>query len=83
MTDLIYLKQGLFTTFLPETEQGMSAWHQIAEKTNGTGKIFTIHLKNTLEQLRKSGYTVKKAKPCNMSMDEILKELEELEGNKK
>jgi hydroxymethylpyrimidine/phosphomethylpyrimidine kinase len=60
--DLTYRKQGLFTAFIPETLAGETAWREIAEKTQGTGKVFTAQLPAVLAQLRKAGYTVQVAK---------------------
>jgi hypothetical protein len=77
MTDLTYLKQGLFTTFLPESKQGEEAWREI-DKEHGTGKVFTIHLKQHLNQLRKAGYVVKKAKKSKETLGDIFKEMDQL-----
>lgn len=57
-SDLTYSKQGLFTAFFPKTDQGVEAWRAIAEKTEGTGKVFTRHLPSALKQLRAAGYIV-------------------------
>jgi len=79
--DLTYLKQGLFTAFIPESPEGRNAWRAIAEQTEGTGKVFTVQLPAVLAQLRKAGYTVKQAKKkseeeTKLEMAEILKQLE-------
>jgi len=60
-TDLSYLKQGLFTAFIPESPEGQSAWGAIAAQTEGTGKIFTAQLPAVLAQLRKAGHVVKQS----------------------
>jgi len=60
--DLTYLNQGLFTAFFPESPAGDKVWQEIASQTDGTGKIFTIHLKNTLKQLKKAGFKIAKTK---------------------
>lgn len=61
-TDLTYLKQGLFTEFVPQSKAGEDAWRELAKQTEGTGKVLTVHLPAILAQLRKAGYTVKQAK---------------------
>ena len=61
--DLTYTTNGIFTTFYPESKEGEIAYKTILEHTNNTAKILTIHLKSTLQQLRKVGYKVSKAKP--------------------
>ena len=61
-TDLIYMKQGLFTAFIPESKAGEDAWRELAAQTDGTGKVFTHRLKAVISQLRKAGYTVQQAK---------------------
>jgi hypothetical protein len=78
MTDLIYIEKGLFTTFIPETDQGIELYNQLGDNTT----IITIHLKSVLQQIRKAGYSVKKApkrKPVTQEeLNEIFAELEEL-----
>ena len=66
-TDLTYLNQGLFTAFFPDSPAGEKVWQEIASETNGTGKIFTMHLKNTLKQLRKAGFKIAQAKKTTKS----------------
>ena len=79
MTDLVYIRQGLFTAFIPETKAGEEAFRQIcAAQGDHTGKILTAHVESTLAQLRKAGYSVKKAKRVTLPTiddDELLKEL--------
>ena len=80
-TDLTYLKQGMFTAFIPESQEGKDAWREIAKKTEGTGKVLTVQLAGVLSQLRKAGYTVKQAEKksaetIRAEMAEILKQLE-------
>jgi hypothetical protein len=79
MIDLTYLNQGLFTVFFPKSKSGEEAWQEIASKTQGTGKIFTMHLKDTLKQLRNAGFTVAKAKkPTKADFKAIFKEIDAL-----
>jgi len=73
--DLTYLKQGFFTTFYPETPEGKEAWYKIAAHTEGTGSIFTLHLKQTLRMLRSKGYIVRKAKKPGMTDEQLLNQL--------
>lgn len=76
--DLTYQDQGLFTQFYPETDQGIAAWNQLAEVTDGTGKVLTIQAKQIIAQLRKAGYSVYKAKKANKTdEDKLLSELNE------
>lgn len=73
MTDLVYLSQGLFTAFVPESKAGEYAWREMAKHTDGTGKVFTTHLGSTLKQLRDAGYVVRKAKNVSReTLDDIL-----------
>jgi DNA-binding HxlR family transcriptional regulator len=81
--DLNYSINGLFTTFLPNTESGQKAWREIARHTEGTGKIFTFHLKSTLKQLKAAGLVVKKTKELSEKQKEkeftkIFKEMDAL-----
>ena len=75
MPDLTYITTGLFTAFIPESPAGIEAYNEIASHNSGVANIFTAHLKSTLSQLRKAGYTVRKAKPAPLSSirdDELL-----------
>lgn len=65
--DLTYSTSGYFTSFLPETPEGQVTWNQIAAQTDGTGKIDTMFLKQTLYQLRKAGYKVYKEKKTTIT----------------
>jgi len=55
--DITYLKTGLFTTFFPESKEGETIYNEIIEQ-NGSPKIFTRDLKNTLYQIKKAGYWI-------------------------
>lgn len=79
--DLVYLKKGLFTAFIPESRAGENAWREIAEQTDGTGEVFTVQLPAILLKLRKAGYTVRLAvktskEEVEKDINSILKELE-------
>jgi hypothetical protein len=37
MNDLEYLKQGLFTSFFPDTKEGEQVWREIAAQSEGRG----------------------------------------------
>lgn len=78
--DITYKDHGLFTSFYPESKDGEIAWKQIAEQTEGTGRVLSIFTKQVIQQLRSAGYIVmKKPKVKEISMEEIFKELKELE----
>lgn len=76
--DLVYLNQGLFTCFVPQSNVGETAWKEIAAVNAGVAKVFTIHAKQTIAQLRKAGYSVGKAPKVSLddfSEDDLLVEL--------
>lgn len=78
--DLVYIDQGLFTAFIPETKEGEDVWQQLAEHTDGTGKVLTIQAKQIIASLRKAGYSVHKAKKsANKEIETMYQELEALE----
>lgn len=58
--DLEYIDTGLFTRFIPNTPEGESAWRTMDE--NGGACVFTLHADKAIAQLRKAGYSVKRAK---------------------
>ncbi len=62
MNDIEYIEQGLFSAFLPVSKAGEVAFNQMAEYTEGTGKVLSIHKQSTILQLRQAGYKVGKAK---------------------
>ena len=62
MNDLEYIDQGMFTSFIPVSKAGEVAFNQMAEYTDGTGKVLSIHKQSTILQLRQAGYKVGKAK---------------------
>ena len=80
MTDLTYLTTGLFTTFFVESESGAVAYKELLEQNEKSNKIFTHNLKPVLSQLRSAGYKVSKAKKSNITMEQILNELNDMEG---
>ena len=61
-TDLSYTIGDMFTTFYPDTPEGEIAWKELAEVTDGTGKVFNQQKDSVLLKLRKAGYTVRKMK---------------------
>lgn len=75
--DMTYKPMGLFTLFLPESKAGEAAWNTLAEQTEGTGKVLTLHAPSVIAQLRKAGYVVRLSKNhCSAAnMEEILAEL--------
>ena len=75
--DLEYITSGLFTTFLPSSKAGEVAYNEmLSHPDTPNAKIYTIHLKNMLYQLKKAGYTVKKAKKISKKESEkILNEI--------
>ncbi len=76
-TDLEYRTTGLFTIFYPTSEVGKVPYNQMLEHPETPGaKIYTIHLKNVLYQLKKAGYIVKKSKKISKKESEkILNEI--------
>ena len=79
MNDIEYIDQGLFTVFVPVSKAGEVAFNQMAEYTDGTGKVLSIHKQSTILQLRQAGYKVGKAKKAGKvtagQADEMLREL--------
>ena len=62
MNDIEYINQGLFTAFVPVSKAGEVAFNQMAEYTEGTGKVLSIHKQSTIQQIRQAGYKVGKVK---------------------
>lgn len=70
--DLTYRNDGLFVHFYAENQHGVEAWLEIAKQTEGTARIFAIHLAGTLKQLRAAGYRVSVAAPVIETDEELL-----------
>lgn len=80
--DITYIYQGLFTALIPQSKQGEDAFREICRvQGDHTGKVLSIHAKQTIQQLRKAGYKVGKApkqKPMTSDeLDNLLSQLEE------
>ena len=73
--DLTYTQDKMFTRFMPESSAGENAWREMANKMNGVAAVFNFEANNVITQLRKAGYKVGKAKPVNISDDELLEAL--------
>ncbi|MFL9611069.1 hypothetical protein ACKF11_13360 [Methylobacillus sp. Pita2] len=60
--DLTYkpTDDGLFTAFYANTAAGEKAWREMAEQTDGTGKVFVQHTESVIYQLEQAGYIVAK-----------------------
>lgn len=79
MTDLTYIQDKMFTTFMPETPAGETAWCEMAKKMDGVAKVFNFEANNVILQLRRAGYKVAKAKKVTKKeMQDIFNELEAL-----
>lgn len=77
-TDISYIDGGLFTTFYPESEAGHTAWRELAQQTDGTGKVLSAHAELAIAALRKAGYRVTAMAPADgddSSVDALLAEL--------
>lgn len=75
MKDFTYSEHGMFTLFMPNTLEAIGAWNQLAEITDGTGKVFHKQAKGIIAQLKEAGYSV--GKPVTMSIEDIFNELED------
>lgn len=78
--DLTYIQDGMFATFLVNSNEGLEAYKEII-RVCGAPKVFNSHLPQTLAQLKAAGYGVRKstAKPKGLeSFTENDKELLDL-----
>jgi len=79
MTDLTYIQDKMFTRFTPETDDGVTAWNEMAKKMNGVAAVLNCEAHNVITQLRKAGYKFRKStvkKVTKAEMDQIYKELD-------
>jgi len=75
--DLIYIQGEMFTTFLVNSNEGLNAYKEII-RVCGFPKVFNMHLKQTLAQLRKSGYRVRKSTAKRSPANEIFNKRDKL-----
>lgn len=77
--DIEYIEGGMFVTFVPNTHEGVKVWKQLAGATEGTGKVLAMQAKQVIKDIRKAGYTVRKAKPISKKdVNKMLDEFDEL-----
>jgi hypothetical protein len=72
-SDLSYrVVDSMFTAFYANTPSGEEAWKVIAAQNEGTGKVLSVHVESTIQQLRDAGYTVDAASATDVSDDELM-----------
>ena len=73
--DLEHITSGLFTRFIPITKAGETAWREM--EAQGGAQVLAVHAQAVIGQLRKAGYTTRKARPVSdRQIQAILEELE-------
>lgn len=72
MTDLTYIENSLFISFVPQTESGEQAWREMANVQGGSAVVLTKFKNQTLSQLRNAGYSVKKAKKSTVTLQDVI-----------
>ena len=77
MADFTYARTGIFTAFPPNNKAAEAAWVQLAQVTDGTGKVLQSQEQDIIRALRNAGYSVSKAKPkvLDSMLDELYSEL--------
>lgn len=77
-TDINFYRDGMFTNFVPNTEQGENVIRQMLEQSGAT-KVLSIHADSVIRQIKAAGYSVRKLSKAHKtpSLDEIFNELEE------
>lgn len=77
--DIEYTQDGMFTRFLAVSEHGVVAWNQLATVTDGTGAVLNIQAKQFINDFRKAGYIVRKAKKVTKTdIENLYAELDDL-----
>lgn len=72
MVDLEYKELGLFTMFMPVSEDGLECYNnELHPMTEGTGKVLTIQLDEVLHALKKAGYKVREMAEAKFDADEL------------
>lgn len=76
-TDIEYIEDGLFISFVPNTDFGMSLINQMIEQA-GTNKFFTPFKGVIINKLKATGAVVRKARKRKINTDKLLAELKGL-----
>ena len=78
MTDLTYTQDNMFTRFVAASKEGEAVWREMA-KEDGVAAVLNNQAQSVINQIRNSGYSVKKSKPVTKKeMQIIFDELAEL-----
>lgn len=73
-TDIEYLEEGLFISFIPNTHFGMSLINQMMEQAGST-KFFAPFKGAIIDKLKATGAVVRKARKRKIDTDKLLEEL--------
>ena len=73
--DITYTTGKMFTTFYSESKEGDEIWREMANKMDGVAKVLNFEANKIIHQIRNAGFIVKKAQKTNLTIDEILDEL--------
>lgn len=80
MVDIIYTQDKMFTRFIPLTKDGEYIYNEIAKRMEGVATVLTMDCDRVCKQIRKAGYSVRKAvkEDCasDEDIDQLLKQLE-------
>ena len=60
MPDFSYRINGMFAFIMPESPAGEKAMPELLKTTNGTGKVFALHLGALKAAMHRAGYTIRK-----------------------
>jgi hypothetical protein len=75
MTDLNYITDGFFITLIPVSKDGEYIYNEVAAAFDGVAK-FPVHMKASIfYQIKKAGYTIRKARKAKPISDVELLEL--------
>lgn len=78
MSDLNYITDGFYITLIPNTENGVYLYNEIAKAFDGVAK-FPVHMKASIfRQIKDAGYTIRKARTAKKEVSDS--ELLELLG---
>lgn len=74
--DIVYIKDSMFTRFIPNTVQGESLWRDLYNQNGLSNAVLNIDAARVIRQIQAAGYSVGKASKPKESINDILKELE-------
>lgn len=75
-TDIEYTTDGFTVALYPITKAGQDVWSEIATHFDGVAKFPAHMFASVKAQIKAAGYSIRKSRPSNINIDDLLAELD-------